>query len=114
MSMIALRKGFVARNARTLRSLALIIGFAFFTIGARDLKRSLQTERASCDEIAVAQQLEWHRQQTEAVEHHSLPGLLRLFTTIADELAAESTDYKDVDFASPVITCGAPSTTNAM
>ncbi|HEV7801964.1 MAG TPA: hypothetical protein VGP15_12880 [Burkholderiales bacterium] len=112
--MIASRKGIVARHARSLRSLALIIGFAFFSIGARDLKRSLRTERASCDEITMAQQVEWHRQQTDAVELHSLPGLLRLFTTMSDQLAAEATDYKDVDFAKSVITCGAPSTTDAM
>ena len=112
--MVALRHGFVVRHARLLHSLALILGFAFFTVGTHELKRSKQTERASCDEITVAHQLEWHRQQTEAVELHSLTGLLRLFTTVADELAAESTDYYDVDSARSVIACGAPATNNPM
>jgi hypothetical protein len=112
--MVALRHGFVVRHARFLRSLAVILGLAFVTVGAHDLKRPMPTERASCEEITVARQLEWHRQQTEAVELHSLTGLLRLFTTVADELAAESTDYYDIDSGRSVIACGAPATNNPM
>ncbi|MGZ5095334.1 MAG: hypothetical protein ACXWCY_20400 [Burkholderiales bacterium] len=112
--MIALRNGFVVTHVSFLTPLALIIGFAFFTVGAHDMKRSIRTKKASCDEIAVAQEVKWHRQQTEAVELHSLTGLPRLFTTIADELAAESSHHNDVGAAGSALTCIAHVTTDPM
>jgi hypothetical protein len=111
MSMVPSRNGFVVAF---LTSLALILGFAFFALGVHDMKRSIQIERASCDEITVAQEVKWHRQQTEAVELHSLTGLLRLFTTIADELAAESSHHNDFGAAGSALTCIAHGTTGPM
>jgi hypothetical protein len=45
---------------------------------------------ADCEQVRHAQYMGWHWQNTETVALDSLAGLLHLFATYADELAAES------------------------
>jgi outer membrane lipoprotein SlyB len=45
---------------------------------------------ADCEQVSHAQYMGWHWQNTEAVALDSLAGLLHLFASYADELAADS------------------------
>ena len=47
---------------------------------------------ARCEPESKLQHVVWHHQQSAAVEIDSLTGLVRLFRTIADELAGKAED----------------------
>jgi hypothetical protein len=65
------------------------LGFAVLVAAARDVAQSALTVAEGCEPAIRIQQMVWHRQQSQAYEVDSLTGLVRLFATIADELAAE-------------------------
>jgi hypothetical protein len=87
--MSALTNGCVAAFRKRCISIVLAMALAFPAVAAHEKERGEQdcpiTGSMPVDD---ARHVAWHRQQSGPVELDSLTGFLRLFATIADELAA--------------------------
>ena len=73
-------------------SLAFALGLAALAVAAHSVERPLRGVEARCEPVSELQHVIWHHQQSAAVEIDSLNGLVRLFRTIADELAGKAED----------------------
>jgi uncharacterized protein with von Willebrand factor type A (vWA) domain len=90
--MTASRNSVLARGGRLSRSLGLAIGISVLSVAAHEVERPAHRRAADCEQASRVQLLAWHHQQTQLVALDSLTGLLQLFATYSDELAAEAAD----------------------
>jgi hypothetical protein len=87
------RKARLVRHRGFQLSLVLAIGFGVWGMAAHDIDRFAPGATPECAQASRAQQVAWHRQQADVVELDSSTSLLRLFATIADELAAQPRNH---------------------
>jgi hypothetical protein len=99
--MSALMNGCVAGLRKRRISIVLMMALAYSAVAAHDNEKGAEGSAISSTMPAVeAQHLVWHQQQTGLVELDSLTGFLRLFLTMADELAAQGASSRDDDASS--------------
>jgi hypothetical protein len=85
----------------------LIMALAFSAVAGRRYEpRATGSTPGNCVPTAEIDYLTWHRQQSGAVELDSVTASLRLFTTIADQFAADGIDGKSHARPVPSAACG--------
>jgi hypothetical protein len=94
--MSALMNGCVAGFRKRRISIVLMMALAYSAVAAHDNEKGAEGSAISSTmPAAEVQHLAWHQQQTGLVELDSLTGFLRLFLTMADELAAQGASSRD-------------------
>jgi hypothetical protein len=90
--MSALTNSCVAGYRKRRISAVLMMALAFSAVAAHENEKGAEgSSIGSSLPDGDVQHFAWHRQQTGRVELDSLTGFVRLFATIADELAAQGT-----------------------
>jgi hypothetical protein len=79
-----------AKKHRNLLAAALALAVPFFAIVAEGRAEHAVRSQPSTPVAETSDYLAWHQQEASAVELDSLSGSLRLFSTIADKLAADA------------------------